>query len=119
MFCLIPILQVGNRGRRRLKSDLLNSTQEIPHETTDHKPQIFQASSSIITKPSSITKLFSFWFSLVVFICTKTFMLLQSWPPDFFFSVQKLIYNYILCLMSHLRSKLALFQRKVVKLQAG
>lgn len=94
-------------------------------KAADHKQQIFQVFSIISTKPSLVPKPFSFWLSPVVFICTKTFMLLQSWPPDFFFSVQKLLYislsisNYILCLMPHLRSKCAFFQRQAVKLQAG
>lgn len=33
VFCLIPILQVGNWGRERLKSDSLNSTWEKPQIT--------------------------------------------------------------------------------------
>lgn len=60
MFSYIPILQVGNGGGEQFKSDSLKSTRGIPDKATDHKPQEFQAFSSIITKSSFVPKLFSF-----------------------------------------------------------
>lgn len=114
----------GKLRQRKIKK-WLNGTWEIRGKARDlcqvTNPRYSLDFSSVITKPSFVPKLFSFWLSLVVFIYTKTSMLLQSYPPDFFFSVQKLIciYNYILHLMPHLRSKHASFQRQAVELQAG